>query len=316
MDFALVGSTGDQWLVIGFAIVNSLLFGGIAGWWLAITLRPSSGLSPEQADVFLQQLHGLTQELSADVSRHQHKVSSINKDLTSMPTTGGEVGEMVIRALTQAVAANEKLQAQLNTAETRLEAQADQIGSNLGVSCDSLTGLPGRRGHLEELEARFGGWTSSGEPCSLLVIEINHYQGLIDLHGRAAVETLIKAVARLLAGQIGPQHILARPAPERFAVTMSNTSLSNAKAVAERIQNTLLTSRFRVDHATIRLPVSAGLSATIPGDEIVNDFVQRVEAAVEASAEDAGTSFHAACGESIAALNDQPPPVHEEVLQC
>lgn len=104
---------------------------------------------------------------------------------------------------------------------------------------DPLTGLSNRRHFRATQERTIDRVARSGEPALLLMLDIDHFKKVNDLHGHNAGDKVLQAVAGAVAKCVRPMDTLARYGGEEFAVILPNCHTSYGAAVAERIRKTV-----------------------------------------------------------------------------
>ena len=112
--------------------------------------------------------------------------------------------------------------------------QSELANTQQQVLVDSLTGLANRRYFDDELTAQL-----EQSPMSLIFVDIDHFKQVNDNYGHLMGDLVLKAVARKLqqSCRIGDQAF--RYGGEEFAVLCSNTSLVEAKRIAERMRKSI-----------------------------------------------------------------------------
>ena len=102
---------------------------------------------------------------------------------------------------------------------------------------DSLTGLANRR-HLDsflELEMRRS--TRTGNPLSLMMIDVDHFKAYNDAAGHGSGDECLRKVAAALRGELHrPTDLAARYGGEEFVVVLVDTDLEGSKKVAESLR--------------------------------------------------------------------------------
>ncbi len=118
------------------------------------------------------------------------------------------------------------------------KAEAERMGRELERLSreDPMTGLANRRFFNERMDDEWERAQRSGEPISLIFIDIDHFKLYNDCYGHLKGDDTLIAVAHTL------QHILSRSTDvasryggEEFVVLLPNTPIAGARAVAERI---------------------------------------------------------------------------------
>jgi two-component system cell cycle response regulator len=135
------------------------------------------------------------------------------------------------------------------------------------ASTDALTGLANRRAFQESLAHELAVAARRGEPCGLVVLDVDHFKVVNDTHGHQAGDEVLRLVGRALADEARETDLAARYGGEEFAVVVPGCSTAEAAAVAERLRAAVIATC-----ATGPMPVtvSAGV-ASYPGDAIDGD---------------------------------------------
>lgn len=121
---------------------------------------------------------------------------------------------------------------------------------------DPLTGLANRRHFRAVLEREIDRVTRSGEAALLLMLDIDHFKKVNDVHGHSAGDMVLQSVARTLSACVRPMDTLARYGGEEFAVVLPACQSAFGHAVAERI-------RRAVANTPIRISPSVELNVTV-----------------------------------------------------
>ena len=90
---------------------------------------------------------------------------------------------------------------------------------------DALTGLANRTRFDQALDQELRMARRSGQPLSLLVMDIDHFKQLNDSQGHAAGDAALKALGRILRSRARrPRDLVARLGGDEFAVLLPETS--------------------------------------------------------------------------------------------
>ena len=117
-----------------------------------------------------------------------------------------------------------------------LRAAALQAEIERMASTDALTGLANRRAFTEALDRELAVAVRRGEPCGLIVLDVDHFKLVNDRHGHQTGDEVLEEVAWAL-GQTGREtDIVARYGGEEFAVILPACKAPEAMAVAERLR--------------------------------------------------------------------------------
>ncbi len=139
----------------------------------------------------------------------------------------------------------------LGVENARLFAQLSQLAST-----DELTGLSNRRRFSEALRLEMARLRRTGQPLSLVTLDVDHLKKINDSHGHPAGDAAIRHVADALRRGRRETDITARLGGEEFAILMPGTERLGAVRAAERIRRDLAESTIPVVGS---VTVSAGV---------------------------------------------------------
>ncbi len=144
------------------------------------------------------------------------------------------------------------------------------------ASVDSLTGLYNKR-HFDEV---FGKEVARAEqshtPCSLVVLDIDHFKKINDGFGHPAGDAVLKHVATVVKGQIRQGDTLCRVGGEEFALVLPQTPYSLAAQAAELIRSAVEGAVCKVAGTAIPATLSLGVAEFAAG-EIPERLYQRAD---------------------------------------
>jgi two-component system, cell cycle response regulator len=126
---------------------------------------------------------------------------------------------------------------------------------------DKLTGVDNRRSaerHLTRLTAQA---ERTGRSLALLLIDIDRFKDVNDIHGHVAGDQVLTAVAQELTRSSRAADIVARWGGEEFVVLLPETGLEGAMVVAERLRAAIAGMGRPVAASTTGVTVSVGVAA-------------------------------------------------------
>ena len=100
---------------------------------------------------------------------------------------------------------------------------------------DDLTGVANRRHLLQSLSEECARSERSGEPFSLLVIDLDGFKTINDTHGHAAGDACLRHFTLMAQTRLRPGDMLARTGGDEFCVVLPSSSLREAAAIARRV---------------------------------------------------------------------------------
>lgn len=135
------------------------------------------------------------------------------------------------------------------------------------ASHDALTGLINRREFLRRLDEELARLKRHGGQASLLMLDLDHFKRVNDVHGHAAGDQVLKALADIFKAYLREQDVAGRLGGEEFACLLPQTGLGEALRVAERLRVELEAWSVVVGESkTLRVTASIGVAACLPAD--------------------------------------------------
>lgn len=107
------------------------------------------------------------------------------------------------------------------------------------ASVDGLTGLPNRRTFNQAIEREIARARRNGQPVSLLMLDIDHFKSVNDVHGHQMGDTVLAESAAGVMEACRGEDLPARYGGEEIVVIMPNCSVEEAYAAGERIRRAL-----------------------------------------------------------------------------
>ena len=84
------------------------------------------------------------------------------------------------------------------------------------------------------------------QPCSLIMVDIDHFKRINDTFGHQAGDEAIISMANLLSSECRAGDLVARYGGEEFVVLMPDTNQAQAQEVAERVRQAVSDKEFGV----------------------------------------------------------------------
>ena len=104
---------------------------------------------------------------------------------------------------------------------------------------DSLTGVANRRAWDDELARGLERARRTGKPCSVALIDLDHFKRFNDMHGHQRGDALLHTAAQAFAARLRNDDLIARYGGEEFAVLLHGCALDSALQLFERLQGML-----------------------------------------------------------------------------
>jgi diguanylate cyclase (GGDEF)-like protein len=104
---------------------------------------------------------------------------------------------------------------------------------------DDLTGLPNRRAWTEQLAHAVARCRRSGQPLSVVLLDLDEFKQVNDRDGHAAGDRLLRAIAGAWSGVLRGTDILGRLGGDEFAVILEGADSLVAEEVVGRLERVL-----------------------------------------------------------------------------
>ena len=233
-----------------------------------------SGRTIEVADArghpdVIDTLHGTGSELCVPVLHNGEVLAILNAESRRVNAFRGQ------RALLETVADQiagilraASFLAQLQEANTRLR-EANAELERLSTK-DSLTGIGNRRSFDSALPSALAGANLTGDPVSLLMIDVDCFKAFNDGQGHQAGDACLRDVVGVLSYFLeGSLARLARYGGEEFVVILPGSGPEAAFGVAERLRRAVEARALpHPDSPSGLVSISLGLATHLPGDAI------------------------------------------------
>ncbi len=163
-------------------------------------------------------------------------------------------------------ASREALQKSLDR-ERKLLAKLKRDNANLQALCvtDPLTHVQNVRSFRDILEHEFKMCRRYNQPLSLLMIDVDHFKLVNDMHGHPSGDYVLKELAVILKRSVRDSDVVARTGGEEFSVILPKADSRRSAVLATRIRREVASRHFSVYGKTIRITISIG-TASIPAD--------------------------------------------------
>jgi diguanylate cyclase (GGDEF)-like protein len=142
---------------------------------------------------------------------------------------------------------------------------------------DGLTQVHVKRYLLEALDKELMRARRHQRELSFLMIDIDHFKKINDVHGHLAGDHVLKEVARLMQQRIRRDEVLARYGGEEFAIILPETTLEGGCALAEGLREKIEESRFVFQGETIRVTISIGAAMLIEEHRTSLDLIKKAD---------------------------------------
>jgi diguanylate cyclase (GGDEF)-like protein len=137
--------------------------------------------------------------------------------------------------------------------------RAREVLEQLAIT-DGLTKIHNHRFFQDQLAREIKRSERTGEPLSLVLVDIDDFKALNDRYGHAVGDSVLEALAGLLVEQTRDQDLVARYGGEEFAILAPATDHAGALALAEKIHVAVGAAHFLASSHALTITVSAGVA--------------------------------------------------------
>ena len=147
--------------------------------------------------------------------------------------------------------------------QSRLKALQNKVNDGLKLAViDPLTGLHNRRYALNHLDRHIAKAEQTQRALAVLVIDIDHFKPINDTFGHQNGDRVLVEVTRILKDNLRASDLVSRFGGEEFLVTMPDTSIEEAEAIAQRLRRSVACASIALDRGR-STSVTLSIGATI-----------------------------------------------------
>ncbi|UTD27645.1 GGDEF domain-containing protein [Bradyrhizobium sp. WD16] len=225
---------------------------------------------------------------AADQRNQARDLVEVTAQVGSHADGGGpcSVVERLVEELTKAAARASSL-------ESSFAKTSDEIGkiresletAEKESNTDVLTGLANRRALDAFLRATRMAALGSGEPLSLLLVDVDHFKQFNDGFGHLIGDQVLRLIARTAQDNVRASDLVARYGGEELMAVLPSADSEICGEIAERIRRRLAESQLVRRSTGEKLPpvtVSIGVAQFIPG-EAIEALIARCDEALYAA---------------------------------
>nr|WP_241264329.1 diguanylate cyclase [Bowmanella dokdonensis] len=155
---------------------------------------------------------------------------------------------------------------------------------NLALT-DELTGIENRRAFLNQLEQEWNRCKRHGGPPSFVIIaDIDHFKRVNDSHGHDVGDKMLCHFTALIQQSIRRNDSFGRLGGEEFGILVTDSSLEDIQALAEKLRATVAASPLRIqDGLELSLTASFGIARLKEDSAAFDDALLRADRALYAA---------------------------------
>ena len=147
---------------------------------------------------------------------------------------------------------------------------------------DPLTGVLNRRQFELQFDQEIARHLRTGEPCSLVLFDLDHFKEVNDAYGHPVGDALLHTIAEVVTGRLRASDLLARWGGEEFLALLPATDRDGAVAIAETLRAHVGSVDFEVGVGEpLSMTISLGVAEVAPAHpEALADAYRRADAAL------------------------------------
>lgn len=296
-------------LIFAFSGFGLLIFGIVIGWWLKPVPKVSASGDDsenlvENREALIEmatKIQNLTQEVARDVGEHNSRVEEINNELNS---ADADDHDSVVLLVERLVKENQEMQNRLNSADEKLQQQAEELASQTEAArTDTLTGLPNRRAFEEEVQRLIEEFKLGSPPFSLVMVDVDRFKTFNDTYGHQTGDHVLEMLGEVLRATARDTDMPVRLGGEEFTVLLPATEVDSASSVADRIRKTLEKSEIKADGKTLSVTASFGVAQSLQGED-ADSILRRADEALYEAKENGRNNVHMHDGNEIKPFGD------------
>jgi two-component system C4-dicarboxylate transport sensor histidine kinase DctB len=201
--------------------------------------------------------------------------------------TFGTIGLLILNSYQRRNRAREraKSRAELEQAHVLLEQKHRELQDaneelHRASITDPLTGAYNRRffveafGKMAEMAQRYS------SPVSVVLIDVDHFKKVNDIHGHSAGDKVLIALANLYRAEMRGSDVFARLGGEEFAMALYNSDAASSIQVADRLREKVSACSIEVEGKVISVTVSCGVALHTPATSTLDASMERADKAL------------------------------------
>lgn len=146
---------------------------------------------------------------------------------------------------------------------------------------DSLTGLNNRRTFVEIGQTLITGAKRYDKPLTLLIMDVDHFKRINDVHGHIAGDTVLQKLSYELQKAIRASDLLARYGGEEFVIMLPETTEADGIELANTLRNCIEELQVKIENeGHLSCTVSIGVASLTPEVETLNQLTHRADTAL------------------------------------
>lgn len=146
---------------------------------------------------------------------------------------------------------------------------------------DTLTGLYNRREFENRMKDEFNRADRYEQSLTIIMIDLDHFKEVNDTYGHPAGDRVLKSMGKIIEARTRNSDVPCRYGGEEFCIALPETSLEDARIIAERLREELSEQTFESDkNGSFSVTCSIGLTERTPDDSHFEETLKRADKAL------------------------------------
>jgi len=129
---------------------------------------------------------------------------------------------------------------------------------------DGLTQIANKRALDDYLEKELARALRHSRPMSVLMMDLDHFKQVNDVHGHLTGDVVLKEVAAVISSRIRKEEMFARYGGEEFVIALPETDRDGAMEFAEEVRKMVQDNTVTFEGQTIGITISIGVASFSP----------------------------------------------------
>jgi len=256
----------------------------VANWWVLENKIPPQLSHPQFDNITIFEVQTGSGQPLGRHEFHLHKVEFIGQALSTadwylaimMFWLGIILCFLAYRIikLKDQVVIQRKRESELLEINELLDTRSKEL--EIKAKTDPLTGAFNRLGIEEAISLGLQEWRKYHKPLSLVMIDIDHFKQVNDLHGHDIGDQVLSNLSNIVQQHIRTQDLLARWGGEEFVLVCRDTDIESAHALADKLRELIAKQTL---HNNITITASFGV-ATLKTHENLEQLFKAADTAL------------------------------------
>ncbi len=158
---------------------------------------------------------------------------------------------------------------------------------------DRIAGLSDRASFQADIDRRLAEWKRGGATLSVLLVEVDRYDAIVESYGDKAREVVLRAAAQFLKAAMRDMDHIARYGDHMFGLLLPGAEVTETSSVAERLRTAIARCSLPLNGQKVTFTVSLG-SAEVAENDTDESLLSRAQASLDAAKKTGGNCSFAA----------------------